>query len=213
MSPNKFKDLIHIRLIVALSLSFLTIISSVFIGSQKVLGAPSTVLKHLPTTTFSYGNNCGTYKNGCPLTALTVSTKTTQVKTPNDFFLKSVDNGYNGKVVFEYWANSSGNNALNVKYCDPKKSNTAASSGCKTDNQFNSQRHRVSAKVVYDGLGNYYRTGISYSTDEGLASVDKYQKVFKYMDNCSVSCPSDAGCGGPDEGNDCTFVSKGGFPL
>jgi hypothetical protein len=160
--------------------------------SNKVLAAQSGILRHLPATTFSYGNNCDAYNGGCPLTAMTAKDNTTQVKTANDFFLMEVNNGYNGRVEFEYWNNGSGGNSLNVKYCDKTKS-----SACKTDNAYNTQRHRVSAKTVYDGMGNYYRTNLTFTgsgVNEGLAAVKDYYNEtttdvrYESGGTCSAPC-------------------------
>lgn len=170
-----------------------------------------TTLRNLPPTSFSYGDDCGNYKGGCPLTAFTQTGGTTQSQTSNDYFLKSVDNGYGGKVKFEYWTDSGGtNNALNIKYCDPDK---AAHDGsiCKTDHAFNTQLHRVKAKIVEDGIGNSFRTELNYTgtgVSLGLAYVSKYGENWTEVnDTCPCQTGSVSYCNNPLLSDDSRCVS------
>ncbi len=132
--------------------------------------------KRLPSSVFSYGGDCGNYKGGCPLTAFTADVVTTQSKTANDFFLKTIDNGYNGKIVFEYEGGDDGYNAFNIRYCNPDKTGLE-DPGCKTDHAYNTQRHRVKRVITYDGMGNYYAADHNFLGDganQGLAYVEEY---------------------------------------
>jgi len=155
-----------------LFLSFL--VSLFFLFSFPFAGSSfaQTSAKRLPATTFSYGADCGVYKGGCPLASYSweITPQGAQAaKTANDFFLQSVDNGYNGTVGFEYWIDDyKVNNALNIKYCDP------AGGVCRTDNKYNTQRHRVSRVIIGDGMGNKYYTKYDYPTNEPLAYVKNF---------------------------------------
>lgn len=186
--------------------------------------------KSLPSQTFSYGSECAPFKGGCPLTAF-VDSGNTQVQTPNDFFLRKADNGFGGSVSFEYYQGTGGN-ALPVKYCDPDKLDYTGTLTCKTDHAFNTQRHRLNAQVVSDGMGNTYRTEIAYpgsGTAAGLAYVDEYGDYdYSYQGvnccnvrvdpntgeaSCNQGSPSGCHCPGDYEGgslrspNSCSKVS------
>ncbi|OGG12222.1 hypothetical protein A3J20_03400 [Candidatus Gottesmanbacteria bacterium RIFCSPLOWO2_02_FULL_42_29] len=136
--------------------------------------------KRLPNYTFSYGTDCAEFKGGCPLSSFVWGRNLLdQVKTPSDFFLQTAENGYGGKVTFEYWKDATNNNALNIKYCDTDK---VALNGetCKTDNEFNTQRHRISSQIVEDGMGNSVRTNYDYSGNGatlGLGAVKNYSET------------------------------------
>ncbi|OGM74266.1 hypothetical protein A3H19_01945 [Candidatus Woesebacteria bacterium RIFCSPLOWO2_12_FULL_39_9] len=162
--------------------------------------------KRLPFYTFSYGANCNGFSGGCPLTSFNADTGTTQVQTPNDFFLREADNGLNGKTVFEYFTDGGGGNALSVQYCDPDKLDFEERT-CKTDHRYNIQTHRVAARVDYDGMGNSFRTALNYSTNTPLAYVDGYGEVEYWFDgrncckasssgSCRVGVPSGCKCPG-----------------
>src|SRR3989338_5303729 len=141
--------------------------------------------RRLPSYTFSYGEDCGDFKGGCPLTAFVNSINDDQTQTPNDFFLKSADNGLNGKVAFEYWDGGSGN-ALAVKYCDADKE-TQDGDICRSDHAYNLQRHRIRATVSHDGMGNSVRTEFSYTgtgATQGLAFVTGYGDEWYQGQNC-----------------------------
>lgn len=133
-----------------------------------------TSAKKLPSYTFSYGADCDTFKGGCPLYAMTQMNSTSQYRTPNDFFLLSADNGFKGRTEFQYWSNGQ---ALNVKYCDPDKF-TLDGKVCKTDNELNTQRHRLAIIIGYDGMGNWYKTDILYTTNQPLAYVKNYKEDY-----------------------------------
>ncbi len=146
----------------------------------------NTNAKNLPSYTFNYGANCENFRGGCPLKSFVADGGGTQVRTPNDFFLVSAANGYKGKVTFEYYQDASGGNALPIKYCDEDKA-TYSGGGCKQDVAFNTQRHRVSAKIVEDGMGASVRTELAYGADGasvGLAYVKGYGDEYYEGKNC-----------------------------
>jgi hypothetical protein len=140
--------------------------------------------KHLPAYEFGYGEACAGFVGGCPLTAYVDKTDT-QARTPNDFFLRNAHNGLKGRTTFEYWSNNSGGNALPVQYCNKEGI-------CKTDREFNTQRHRVSTKTNQDGMGNSYREEFIYPTNVALAYVDGNGDVKTEFagTNCCTSCGS-----------------------
>lgn len=180
----------------------------------------------LPPTTFSYGENCDGFTGGCPLKSYTfneyvytvltadgpvekVGTNYPTARTPNDFFLQSVDNGYGAKVEFNYWSglNSAGaeTNALTIKTCD-------YTGYCSEQLPMNLQRHRIESKMVYDGMGDRVKTVFNYTTDV----ADGYAKqLYKFVCNPDYTiCKdcwesySEARCycqdSDPDDGVECS---------
>ncbi|HBC72255.1 MAG: hypothetical protein UX91_C0008G0003 [Candidatus Amesbacteria bacterium GW2011_GWB1_47_19] len=129
--------------------------------------------KRLPSSKFSY-------------TQLTSFTdrggSNVQEITPNDFFLKSVENGYSARVTYEYWQDANAKNALNTRYCDPDI--MEAGEGCRTDHAKNAQQHRIAAKIIEDGMGNFFLTSYAYTGDgasQGLASVENYATLAEFQ--------------------------------
>jgi len=158
--------------------------------------------KRLPSSTYSYGANCNGFCGGCPLKAYVAEGDFSQgavsnAQTANDFFLQSAENGTGGKITFEYYQDASGNNAIPVKYCDSNNFDEFSCSPCRTDLKLNTQRHRVAAEVVDDGIGNFVRSEFRYTGENanvGLAYVEKY-----FQDWCSNSSSPDKlklTCGG-----------------
>ncbi|MFC1727685.1 SpvB/TcaC N-terminal domain-containing protein, partial [Patescibacteria group bacterium] len=153
-------------------------------GNPVVVGT-----QHLPAYEFKYqspGSDCGDFKGGCPLTSFIDKGATAQRTNANDFFLTEATNGYNGKVSFEYWGGA-GDNAFPVRYCDRDKLRRVGfddESVCLDDHSFNTQRHRVAAKVTDDGMGNTVRTTYDYEGAQGLAYVKTYEEEY----NSGVGC-------------------------
>ena len=151
---------------------------------------PNADYKRLPATSFSYGV-CNGFTGGCPLTSYTNGTSSI-TQTPNDFFLKGVDNNLNGKVTFEFYSTP-----LNVKYCDTDKLDSN-SNFCKTDNKYNTQVHRLAATATEDGMGNNYRSSLSYTTDTPLAYVTNYGETWEEGLGCGekpfYTTPPGSGC-------------------
>jgi len=168
-------------------------------------------LRRLPSYVFSYGNDCSTFKGGCPLTAYTSDQVDTQARTANDFFLVTADNGFKGKVTYEYYE-SGGSNALEVKYCDPDKADRNGNTDCRQNHAFNTQRHRIQAVITDDGIGNTVRTEYNYTgagATLGLAYVKGYGEEWYDGQNCCVVkdaiCQSGnpSGCKCPGSSNTC----------
>ena len=134
--------------------------------------------KRLPGYTFSYGPNCDNFTGGCPLTSFVTTGTSAVAKTPYDFFLVTADNGLGGKTTYEYFKDTNNSHTVNIKYCDRDKI-TLDNKICKTDNELNTQRHRLSAKITEDGMGNSVRTVFNYGgagATLGLGSVSSYKE-------------------------------------
>ena len=138
--------------------------------------------KRLPYFTFDYGPDALPIVGGDPLTSFTNSGGgNDQQKTPNDFFLKSADNGFGGSVLYEYWQDANANNAFNIRKCDPDI--TEAGEGCRVNHDLNSQRHRLAAKIIEDGMGNFTVYSYNYTgsgATQGLASVGNYYTLADF---------------------------------
>ena len=152
------------------------VIHSLLTKITQYAGDPATGSKSLPAYTFSYGPDTSLFKGGAPLTSYISVGSDAQIATANDFFLKKAGNGMGGSTAFIYWQDTSGRNALPVKYCDPDKL-TQDKAVCMMDHAFNTQRRRLSATLVSDGTGNTFRTEYEYTGEgaaQGLAYVEKY---------------------------------------
>lgn len=188
--------------------------------------------KRLPSNKFSYGANGEGFCGGMPLTSFTTAGSTSQARMANFFFLQSAENGYGGKIVFEYYKDSSGNNALPVKYCDPDKTD-GTGQVCRTDITWNTQRHRIASQTVYDGMGNFFKTQYNYlgsGSLQGLAYAEKYESKYCKFDGiaesqCQTVCRVDlargkCACGGNQlcannsklKGDDLTGFEFLGYP-
>ncbi|KKQ85382.1 MAG: Insecticidal toxin complex protein TccC7, partial [Candidatus Woesebacteria bacterium GW2011_GWB1_38_8] len=138
--------------------------------------------KRLPYFTFDYGPDALPIVGGDPLMSFTNSGGgNDQQKTPNDFFLRSADNGFGGSVLYEYWQDANANNAFNIRKCDPDI--TEAGEGCRVNHDLNSQRHRLAAKIIEDGMGNFTVYSYNYSgsgATQALASVGNYYTLADF---------------------------------
>lgn len=167
--------------------------------------------EYLPYHSFSYGDNCAGFSGGCPLFSFYSDDENIneQVRTPNDFFLKKSENGFNGSVEYLYWSDSGGN-ALNVQYC--KNDEITGYKVCETGHKNNIQRHRASGQIVYDGMGDSIKTALNYNTNVGLGFVEGFGIPAKYVGtncckadedgNCKYGTP--AGCKCPGDSITCT---------
>ncbi len=182
--------------------------------TNNVLGVSALPVKPLPKISFSYGENCDSFEGGCPLYSFySQDVIASQVRTANDFFLKSVENNLNGKTVYEYWSDAYGGQALVVKTCDADKTDHY-SNECKTDHSYNTQRHRIKSATVYDGMGNFVKNDFNFtgsSSFQGLAYVSSYGDYWLEGTNCcglnseDYSCENRTDCACPgEEGPSCT---------
>jgi YD repeat-containing protein len=121
---------------------------------------------HLPTYIFSYGDACGDFVAGCPLSAFIGDDNDQQLQTANDFFLKKADNGYKGRVEFQYL-----DLAAPVLTCDHGLD-------CRENHLYNSQTHILAQTRSYDGIGHFVRTDYNH-TDSGkpLAFVESFEYI------------------------------------
>lgn len=140
-----------------------------------------------------------------------------QYKTYNDIFLTSARNGYGARVEYGYW---NGGNALEIKICNRERG-ADTEDGCLLDHSYNSQRHRIMSKTIYDGTlstagtENFIKEEYQYSQDFGLASVERYPQEeggpgcqsnggpCNAGDTCNAQSCGDYGCYsfGPPDGN------------